>query len=722
MVTLSGDITRPDEALRFLAFVQDLTELRKTQAELYTSQLRSELALESAGIGIWEWNGQENMGFYSRRTCEILDVELEELPSSESWLARIHPEDLPAYVEIRKRHLDGDAPLHRAEVRIRQRNGSYKWIEDLGKIVERDEYGQPLRMVGTLLDIHDRKVMEETLARQSREIASLVEHSPDGIIRYDRELRRLHANPAMRRFIGGIDPKEVIGQVAEKNDATGIPDDYLLALRSVLKTGEETELETTYSSSSGERNWLHARFTPEIDARGKLSSVLVSIRDITEAISHRERIQKLAYFDALTGLPNRARFNRDFETILTEAAAKNNQFALIILDIDNFKDVNDTLGHAAGDQLLCEVAQRLTGELRHSDTTARLGGDEFAIFLEDVEHRQNVTEITSRLLTAIAQPYHLDGRDIFVSGSLGIACYPDDGSTSRDLFAHADAALYEAKARGRNNFQYYDETFSANARLRVKLGNALHTARANNELELYFQPKVDLPSGEIIGAEALLRWRHPELGLLMPDSFIAIAEENGSIIDIGGWVIRTAVQTAVDWNVERRKPLKIAINLSPRQFKQNDLAKQIEFALKQTGCLAEWLECEITESLLLKDEAGIQATLEKIQTMGVSIAIDDFGTGHSALAYLGRFPIDVLKIDRSFIAEMDKSDRGRELVKAFTSIADALGMTTVAEGIETSEQAASLNGFGCGIGQGYLFGKPVPLQDFAKYFEDYSAD
>ncbi|WFU04619.1 EAL domain-containing protein (plasmid) [Rhizobium sp. CB3171] len=713
---ISGDLTRPDETLCLLAFVQDLTELRNAQAELSTSQIRSELALESTGIGIWEWNSNQNGAFYSPRTCEILDVELKELFSDESLLASIHPDDIKDYVESRMQHTNGDTPLHRAEIRIRQRNGSYKWVEDIGKILERDEQGRPLRVVGTLLDIHDRKAMEETLKRQSCEIASLVEHSPDGMIRYDCELRRLHANPAMRRFLRGIDPKDVIGLPATEDDITGIPTDYLDTLRSVLRTGQEADLETSYISSSGSHNWLHAHFTPEINADGKVSTVLVVMRDITEAVSHREDIEKLAYRDSLTGLPNRAWFNRVFETTLADAEAKNVQFALVILDLDNFKDVNDTLGHAAGDQLLCEVAQRLSVELRQSDTFARLGGDEFAIFLQNVGHRQNVSEITNRLLAAIARPFHMEGRDMLVSGSLGIACYPDDGASPRDLFAHADAALYEAKARGRNNFQYYDEALTARARLRVNLGNASHSACTNKELELYYQPKVDLSSGEIIGAEALLRWRHPELGLLMPDSFIPIAEENGTIVEIGDWVIRTAAQTAVDWNSKRVKPLKIAVNLSPRQFKQNDLAKQIEIALTQTSCRAEWLECEITESLLLNDESGVQTTLQKLRAMGLSVAIDDFGTGHSALAYLSRFPIDVLKIDRSFIAQMGKNDRGTELVKAFTSIADALGMTTVAEGIETNEQAASLNGFGCKIGQGYLFGKPVALHDFAKHF------
>lgn len=585
IATISGDVRHPTEDLRFLCFVQDLTELRRTQQALHTSELRSDLAVASAGIGVWEWNAQKDLGFYSQRTCEILDVGPTEITTEEAWLALIHPDDRPGYLISRTAHLEGEAPLHKCELRILQKNGTYKWVDDLGKVVERDEAGRPLRMVGTL-------------------------------------------------------------------------------------------------------------------------------RDITETVEQHQQIQRLAFSDPLTALPNRALFNSRCEAALTRACINQEIFVLIIIDLDNFKDVNDTLGHAAGDQLLCDVSARLSSCLREDDMLARLGGDEFAVVLESLPDRRAVADIAERLLVSLSPPFRITGQDLFITASVGVAVHPEQGNAVDELFAHADAALYQAKARGRNNFQLYDEALAEKTELKLRLGNALRTACVNNELELSYQPKVDLETTRIIGGEALLRWRHPEMGLLMPDAFIPLAEENGTIVEIGHWVIRQAARTIAIWNRGRRDPLKIAVNLSARQFVQNDLVAQVQEALEEAGCPAAWLECEITESLLLKDESCVQETLEQLHALGVSIAIDDFGTGQSALVYLKRFPIDVLKIDRLFIAEMNNDVRGKELVKAFILIAKALGMETVAEGVETAEQADALRALGCGTGQGYLYGKPMFFEDF----------
>ena len=582
---ISGDIRRPSEDLRFLCFVQDMTELRKAQRALHTSELLSDLAVTSAGIGVWEWDARNDLGFYSERTGEILDVGPTEITRVEEWLALIHPEDQPEYVLSRNAHLEGETPLHKCEVRILQKNGSYKWVDHFGKVVERDGAGRPLRIVGTL-------------------------------------------------------------------------------------------------------------------------------RDITETVEQHQDIQRLAFSDPLTALPNRALFNSRCESALNGAHISQQIFTLIIIDLDNFKDVNDTLGHAAGDRLLCEVSARLSRCLQDSDMLARLGGDEFAAVLESPADRGAIAQVAGRLLASLSAPFRIAGQDLFITASIGVAAYPDHGNTVDELFARADAALYEAKAQGRNNFQFYDEAFGLKTDLKLKIGNALRTACANRELELAYQPKVDLDTGRIIGAEALLRWRHPELGLLMPDAFIPLAEENGTIVEIGRWVIREAVGMIAASNRTRREKLKIAINLSARQFIENDLVAHVRDALEETGCDPAWLECEITESLLLKDERCVQETLQQLHALGVSIAIDDFGTGHSALAYLDRFPIDVLKIDRSFVTGMDGDSRGRELVRAFVLIADALGMGTVAEGVETEEQALELRALGCKIGQGYLYGRPISLADF----------
>jgi diguanylate cyclase (GGDEF)-like protein/PAS domain S-box-containing protein len=585
IAAISGNVHQPDSNLRFLTITEDLTELLRAQRALHTSEVRSNLAVESAGIGVWERDLRTDTVFYSPRALELLDVGLPEIATEEAWLCRIHPDDQAAYIAVRNAHLDRFARVDRCEIRILQKSGNYRWIDYFGKVIERGAADQPLRMIGTL-------------------------------------------------------------------------------------------------------------------------------RDITERVEQHHEIRKLAFSDQLTRLPNRAFFRSKCETQFASGREHDEGCALIVLDLDNFKDVNDTLGHAAGDELLCEVSNRLSNCLENGATLARLGGDEFAVLMPQVHAHETVTEVVIRLRAAFSPAFHIRDHDLFVTASLGVAIFPDQGITIDDLFARADVALYEAKARGRNNFQFYDESFTEKTERKFKLGNALRTACINDELELVYQPKVELTSGNIIGAEALLRWRHPELGLLTPDSFISLAEENGTIIEIGRWVIATAAQAAAVWNTGRRDILKVAVNLSARQFIQNNLVDQVRQALETAGCQPAWFECEITESLLLTDERSVQQTLQELHSLGVSIAIDDFGTGHSALAYLRRFPIDVLKIDRSFISGMSNDPRGRELVKAFITIAEALSMETVAEGVEDEAQASTLRSLGCQIGQGYLFGKPMRFDQF----------
>jgi diguanylate cyclase (GGDEF)-like protein len=396
--------------------------------------------------------------------------------------------------------------------------------------------------------------------------------------------------------------------------------------------------------------------------------------------------------------------------VLATAKSAHQSFALLIIDLDNFKDVNDTLGHAAGDELLRNVTGRLSSELRPCDLIARLGGDEFAILLENIADKHEIAEMATRLLYCVREEFKIGGREMFVSASFGIACYPADGVESCDLFARADVALYEAKANGRNNYQFFETTFLEKTESRFELGNALRTACLRDEMELLYQPKIDLGTGEVVGAEALLRWHHPKLGHVMPSRFIPIAEENGTIVEIGNWVMRRAAGDAARWNYERDRSLKVAVNLSARQFVRNDFAGQIRAMLDEMNCRPEWIECEITESLLLEDSHGVQAILEALRGMGISIAIDDFGTGHSALACLSRLGIDVLKVVRSFVSRIGLQRKDTELVRAFVSIANALGMDAVAEGIENVEQAEILREMGCTLAQGYYFGKPMSFE------------
>jgi diguanylate cyclase (GGDEF)-like protein len=468
--------------------------------------------------------------------------------------------------------------------------------------------------------------------------------------------------------------------------------------------------------------WSHVRFVPEFDEKNEVAGVLSIARDISEIVESRRKIQHLAFYDALTGLPNRSLLS---ERIAQTAARPESEgaFALMLLDLDRFKEVNDTFGHAVGDALLCKAAARLRRCLRKTDTISRLGGDEFAILLPNEAKKRDVSAIAAKILRSLARPFSLSGREIMVFASIGIA--ESDGAQADvdTLFKRADSAMYHAKRSGRNNYQFFTPEMMARNVWRMAIETNLRHAISRGELQIYFQPRVDLKTREILGAEALLRWRHEELGFLTPDKFISIAEESGQIVEIGRWVLSQACVQAVEWNKTSLSPIKISVNLSSRQFVMNDLVGSLQETLAATGCDPDWLELEITESLLLEDNQTVRSMLQSIREMGVAIAVDDFGTGFSALGYLTRFPISALKIDRSFIRDIDRDRKRAELVKAIVSISRALELKLVAEGIETEAQAAFLLLAGCEEAQGFLFGGPMPKSEFEEHWQSahYSA-
>ncbi|HZW25637.1 MAG TPA: bifunctional diguanylate cyclase/phosphodiesterase, partial [Gallionella sp.] len=350
--------------------------------------------------------------------------------------------------------------------------------------------------------------------------------------------------------------------------------------------------------------------------------------------------------------------------------------------------------------------------VRGYDTVARLGGDEFAILLPEIRSGDDLGGVADKILQAFSAPFLLEGQEVFVSTSIGIALYPDDGLDADDLLKHADSAMYFAKRSGRSNFRFYSKELTASANERLTLEGDLRRGIARDELELYFQPKVRLADGAVVGSEALLRWHHPQRGTVSPDRFIPIAEDSGLIVEIGAWVLRQGCRAACDWNAPGKPLHKVAINLSARQFQSGNLVKTVRQTLTETGCRPEWIELEITESLLLDEEGEVLEMLEAFREMGITIAIDDFGTGYSALSYLARFPIDTLKIDRSFISRVTEYGHHTELVKAIVSIARCLNQQVVAEGVETAEQAALLQAYGCQMVQGYFYGKPMGRDDF----------
>jgi diguanylate cyclase (GGDEF)-like protein len=436
-------------------------------------------------------------------------------------------------------------------------------------------------------------------------------------------------------------------------------------------------------------------------------------RENEAKIAHASRVQYLAYHDGLTDLPNRAFFSKLLEQSITEARRYGRRLAVLFFDLDRFKQINDTLGHSTGDELLKEAGRRLKANLRDSDTVARLGGDEFVVLLPAFDEERYVSGVARKLLNVVSEPYGCDGKSLIVTTSIGIAVYPRDGEDEQSLMKYADAAMYHAKSKGKNNFQFYSSDLQANSIRRFTLETSLRRALERGEFELHYQPKVNVASNRITGAEALLRWRSPEHGLVEPADFIPIAEETGLIVPIGRWALETACRQNALWQNELVHGACIAVNISARQFAEPGLVEEVAAVLRGTGLPAHLLELEITESLLMKDLERAIRTLDRLHELGVRIAMDDFGTGYSSLSYLKRFPLTTLKIDRSFISELPGDNEGRVITEAIIGMGKALRIGLVAEGVETLEQAHYLRQLFCDEYQGYYFSRPLSPEDFS---------
>ncbi|MCD6526578.1 MAG: EAL domain-containing protein [Desulfuromonas sp.] len=446
----------------------------------------------------------------------------------------------------------------------------------------------------------------------------------------------------------------------------------------------------------------------KIDGRKLLQAI---IRDISERKEAEQQLIHQAYHDPLTSLPNRMLINDRLRQAIAKAQRHKTQTAVLFLDLDRFKNINDTLGHAVGDQLLMVLAKRMEEALRDTDTVARFGGDEFLVLIEDIHNISDIAALAAKLSETITQPVFVDDHEMCVTTSIGISISPDDGSDVEQLIRFADTAMYRAKESGRNNFQFYTSDMNAHAGRRLKLENDLRKALERQEMVVYYQPQVDLHSDRIVGSEALIRWQHHEHGLIPPNDFIPLAEETGVINEIGAWVLEQSCRQNQLWQQSGHPDLKIAVNLSARQFRNNDLANEIIRTLARTGLEPRYLELELTESLLMHDVEMAIVLMEKLNKQGISLAIDDFGTGYSSLSHLNRFPIDKLKIDRSFVNNISSGDHGT-IARSIISLAQALQLDIIAEGIETADQLDFLRQLNCPLGQGYYFSRPVTAEEF----------
>lgn len=462
--------------------------------------------------------------------------------------------------------------------------------------------------------------------------------------------------------------------------------------------------------------WVHGLGKLEFDAQGRLLKMKGTIQDITEKKKAEERIERLAHFDQLTDLPNRILLNDRFKYALTLAQRSNEQLTVMFLDLDHFKDINDTLGHSVGDRLLSEVARRIKSVVREEDTVARLGGDEFILILPDTD-ADGAAQVAANLIDVISLSCQIERHELNITPSIGIAIYPHDGESPEILSKNADIAMYRVKQRSRNDFCFFAAEMQTHSSRKLLLSNALRHALERDELQLHYQPKISIEDGHVTGAEALLRWRHPELGMISPAEFIPIAESGGQIIQIGEWVLRTAVKQLKDWIDSGLPPLIMAVNLSTVQFRQQGLPELVTRILDEHKLAHEYLELELTEAAAMDDPQAAVQMMDRLHEKGVRMSIDDFGTGYSSLSYLKKFKVHTLKIDQSFVRDIIEDPDDKAIVNAIINMASSLGIHTIAEGVETADQLAFLRLHGCNEVQGYYFSKPLPAAQFEAYLK-----
>ena len=556
-------------------------------------------------------------------------------------------------------------------------------------------------------DIRQRKRDEMELKRA----ALVFETSQELILLTDAECRIISVNQVFEEMTG-YTPEEVLGKNPRLLSSGRHTPEFYAAMWQAVNSQGKWQGEVWNRRKSGDVFPVWLTISAYRDAQGEVLNYVGVSSDISERVAAQERIRQLAYFDSLTNLPNRRLLQDRAEQALASAEREGKQVALLFVDLDHFKPINDSLGHSAGDKLLGEVAQRLQSCVRRMDTVARLGGDEFVVLLTDVTI-EGATEVARKLIYRVARPYEIESHELSVTPSLGISVFPQDGRDFEALLKHADTAMYRAKESGRNAYQFFASEMNVAALERLTLENSLRQGIERGEFVLHYQPQIDLASGRIVGAEALVRWRHPQLGLVPPGKFIPVAEVSGLIVMIGEWVLGEACRQNCAWQQAGLPAISIAVNISAVQFRSGRIEDNVAAVLADTGLAPELLELELTEGIVMVGANATVETLQRISDMGVKLAIDDFGTGYSSLSYLKRFPIDRLKIDQSFVRDIVTDIDDWAISSAIISMGHSLRLKVIAEGVEHVEQLEMLRRQGCDEVQGYYFSVPLPADDFA---------
>ncbi|MGU9807926.1 EAL domain-containing protein [Pseudomonas sp. Fig-3] len=719
---------RHDQVTRIIGVAKDITEQIEASESLRDSEQRYRMLAESISDVIFSTNSKLSLNYVSPSVQAVLGYSADWIFQN-GWQSTIaNPQQLTGIYTLMDRVSKAlDKPEQLAELRNQMQTQLFlfdclradgrKIPIELRLVLVWDEHGAFEGVLGVGRDISQQRRAEKDL----RMAATVFEHSTSAILITDPAGYIVQANEAFSR-VSGYAVSQVLDQLPNMLTVDEQQEAHLRYVLKQLQQHSTWEGEVWLKRRNGEHYPAWVGITAVLDDEGDLASYVCFFSDISERKASEQRIHRLAYYDALTHLPNRTLFQDRLHTALQSAERQKNWVVLMFLDLDRFKPINDSLGHAAGDRMLKEMATRLLGCVADDDTVARMGGDEFTLLLQPRSSREmalnRAINVAEQILASLVRPFVLEGREFFVTASIGIALSPQDGNELSQLMKNADTAMYHAKERGKNNFQFYQADMNASALERLELESDLRHALEQNEFVLYYQPQFSGDGKRLTGAEALLRWRHPRRGLVPPGDFIPVLEELGLVVDVGDWVISEASRQLKTWHQAKVRVPKVSVNISARQFSDGQLGTRIANILRSTGLPPACLELELTESILMREVSEAMQILAGLKNLGLSIAVDDFGTGYSSLNYLKQFPIDVLKIDRTFVDGLPSGEQDAQIARAIIAMAHSLNLAVIAEGVETHEQLDFLREHGCDEVQGYLFGRPMPANRFEAQFSN----
>jgi len=669
--------------------------------QLHESEMMLEKAQQISKIGHWRLQSKTGIVIASDFLRQLF--EKEPIDSLGSLIKVVHPDDrkvLGKRIEMAIEEARGWELTHR----IMTKSQGKRWVHSIAEVVT-DENGSVLELVATVQDITEQRESQNTIELY----ANVFKHSAEAILISDYKNRIIAINLAFTE-LSGYTIDDVIGknpQILSSGQTPKVV--YHQMWQSLQEKGHwQGEMIDRKKDGSLYPKWMS--ISVSYDDEGNLNHYIASFSDISERKAVEERIFHLAHHDSLTGLLNRFSLEERLEQIVSYAQREIRKIAVLFIDLDRFKVINDTLGHHVGDELLKEVAKRLKSSVRDSDIVARIGGDEFVVVLSNIEDSTMVPNMAAKILELLAQPYHIGKNQLSSTPSIGIALYPSDGCTADELMMNADTSMYHAKSEGKNNYQFFSSKLNKAANEIMSLERELRTAMQNEQFSLYYQPKIELANGCITSVEALLRWHHPQRGLVPPDKFIHIAEESGIINTLGEWVLEEACRQLAKWK-SQGLTLNIAVNLSPKQLRDKEIISKIKQLIEKYDLKKDELELEVTETAAMTNAKNAIKQMHEIRSAGATLAIDDFGTGYSSLAYLKLFPVQVLKLDRTFVCNIEENGDDATICSASISLAHNLGMKVVAEGVETEAQKDFLVGHQCDYMQGYLFSRPLPVDE-----------